>query len=520
MFIRLMRALLVLCTLTFVATRGGEPADKNAARAADAAEFVKQGRQLFGQAQYGEALRAFEKALDKAPANKETRFLAALAAYWARKPERALEYWNQLRDLATRDAATRGGNDEWEVEKNRVLALTAMGKFDAAELAVMRLREIRADGKSSAAKTARGFVREHFFGKNMRAGFWEAFDERGDAPALWSVTVTQSVEAPPTPVIAGDAAATEKAAPAKRPLVDKNVAAIAVEPEVLPGGGAGYVLSEEAGDMRRIYKRWVRRPEYAEVRALALDVLHGTAAPLEEKQLPPAPADPTEVNGTHIVPHEIHSMGLDVQTETMVYIAWKLRLVKANVTDLARLEDPAAIDDYVREFNAANPRAAGDASELTELIKEAKAENVGKACEIIMKLTFRSAYLEFALLTALNTRNRDIPEEPLRAFLKSPDFMVRETSALLLARHGKKDGVEILFKELESADARGCVLLMAALDELLGHVLDSPPNPHAAEVGEKLKAWKSTAADWRAANFEKLIFDRNSKPGEASWSVK
>jgi hypothetical protein len=314
-----------------------------------------------------------------------------------------------------------------------------------------------------------------------------------------------------------DAAKAAPAVAAKRPPVEKNIATLAVEPAVLPGGGAGYVLSEETDDARRIYKRWSARPEYAEVRTLALSVLDGTAAPLEEKAIKAVPPDPLEKDGTHIVPHEIHSMGLDVQTETIVYIAWKLRLVNANVTDLARLEDPAAIDDYVRDFNAASPHAASDASELTELIKEAKAENVRTACDTILKLTFRSPYLEFALLTALNTRNRDIPEEPLRAFLKSPDMMVRQTSALLLARHGKKDGVEILFKELESADARGCVLLMAALEELLGHVLDSPPNPHAPDVSGKLKAWKSTTADWRAANFEKLTFIRNPKPGEPCW---
>src|SRR5439155_19898400 len=109
----------------------------------------------------------------------------------------------------------------------------------AAELAVMRLNETRAGGKSPAAQAATGFVREHVFGKGMRAGFWEAFDERGEAPALWSITVSADVEKTPQEN-------------AKSPPEEKTIATLAVEAAALPGGGNGYVFSEETADARRI----------------------------------------------------------------------------------------------------------------------------------------------------------------------------------------------------------------------------------------------------------------------------
>lgn len=493
--------------LPFFFVHGEEPP---VAKAPDAETLVKQGRFLFGQNKYVEALKAFEGALDKTPTNKETRFLAAMAAFWARKPERALDYWNRLYD-----AAARGGDDEWEIEKNRVVTLAALGQFEASELAVERLREIRAGGKSPAAKTASGFVREHFFGKRMRAGCWEALDERGDAPAIWTLIVKRE-----TDEAAGNSAK-DKTPKAPEPF-EKTIATLAVETAPLPGGGTGFVFSEETEDTRRIYKRWAERPAYKEVRVLILAALAGTAEPLEEKPLMPAPTALLPDEDDEAVPLEIKAMALDSQTETIVFTAWKLKRVQADVTRLARIApgDEASLAEYMREFNDKYPRAATTASELAELIWSAKPECVRTACDKLVKLSARSAYLEFALLTALNTRNRDIPEIPMLILSKSKDFLVRETTGLILARHGRKDGLEILFTELETADARGCELVMGALEELIGHVLDAPPNSKSADVETKLKEWKAAAAEWRTANLNKLEFIRESKLGEASWIKK
>ena len=484
-----------------------------AAKTPDAATLVKQGRFLFGQNKYPEALKAFEEALDKTPSNKETRFLAATAAFWARKPERALDYWNRLYD-----AVARGGDDEWEIEKNRVITLAALGQIDACELAVERLREIRAGGKSNAAKIASGFVREHFFGKRMRAGCWETLDERGDAPAIWTIAVKRENDPPPA---AGNSPK-DKVPRAVEPPSEKTIATLAVETAALPGGGTGFVFSEETEDTRRIYKRWAERPAYPEVRALVLAALAGTAQPLEEKPLKPAPAALIPDEDDEAVPLEIKAMTLDPQTETIVFTAWKLKRVQADVTRLARIQpgDETSLAEYMREFNDKYPRAATTASELAELIWSAKPECVRTACDKLVKLSARSAYLEFALLTALNTRNHDIPEMPLLIFSKSKDFLVRETTGLIWARHGRKEGLEVLFNELETADARGCELVMGSLEELIGHVLDAPPNSKSADAEAKLKEWKTAAAEWRIANLNKLEYIRDTKPGEASWIKK
>jgi len=98
-----------ICALISIVNAGGaEPSDKAAAKAAEAADLVKTGAAVLRQGQYAEALRAFEKSLDKAPANKETRFLAALAAYWARKPSGRWTIGINLLTIAPRAATTNG----------------------------------------------------------------------------------------------------------------------------------------------------------------------------------------------------------------------------------------------------------------------------------------------------------------------------------------------------------------------------------------------------------------------------
>ena len=494
-------ALCLCCTVAF--------AGETDAAKSTPAEWVKQGRQLFEQTRYADALALFEKALDEKPASKEFRTLAATAAFWARKPARSLDYWNRLYD-----AAPRGGDEEWTIEINRVPVLAALGKTDAADMAVERLHELRSSDTCLAARIAKGFNREYFFGQNMRAGCWEEFDERGDAPAIWTVIV-QTVPDPPP------AAAASKSSARQEPPQSKRIATLAVNVAGLPGGGPGYVFLETTGDATRVYKRWTQRPAYPEVRALILAVLKASIQPLEEKTLSAAPIA-LAIDDDDAVPQEIKDMALVAQAETIVFTAWKLRGVQADVTRLSRIApgDNAALEEYFREFNAKYPRAAAAAGELSELVSAAKAEHVRAACDKVLKMTQRSAYMEFAMLTALNSRDRDIPPEIMAAFSKSADFLVRETTALILARHGQRHGVEMLFDELAKADARGCELITGTLDELIGHVLDSPPNSKSADTDAKLMDWKKAAAEWRTTTLDKLDFNAKPKTGEPYWATK
>ncbi len=469
---------------------------------------VKKGRKLFDQGKFKDSLAEFEKALVKNAGDRDTRFLCGLAAYWARLPKQALKYWDQVAE-----PAPRGTDAEWNIVRHRVMALSALKQFDAAELAIDRLREIRSGGKSPSATAALGFVREHFFLEDVRAGCWETFDERGEAPNAWTFTVARPGSGKGDP--------------------DKVVASLAVERAPLQGAGIGFAFSEEAREgppekqreMRRVYKHWATRPEYAEVRELALSVIVGTAKPLEETEIkkpPPSAAQTPDLEG--VVPPEIKAMGLDPQAEAIVAAAWRLSAVKADVTRLARIapDDAAGLQDFMREFNAQFPRAARDASDLTERVITAKAANVRLACEKISAWKERHAYLEFSLLTALNTRGRDIDPKLLETFAASSDFIVRQTANMMLARMGEKSALQHLFDEADKADARGCELLSVAYDELLGHQFDTPPAPVAENSAEKLKEWKRKLNEWLAANLEKLAYspEAKEKPNMPYWVVK
>src|SRR5213078_4973360 len=103
-------------------------------------------------------------------------------------------------------------------------------------------------------------------------------------------------------------------------------------------------------------------------------------------------------------------------------------------------------------------------NDLNELFSRAKPETVAAASDAILKFPVRSAYMEFAILMGLNGRDRDIPIALLTAFAKSKDAIVRQTAALMLGHTGRKQGLELLFSEIEPADARGCELIMGKLD--------------------------------------------------------
>ncbi|MCY3023583.1 MAG: hypothetical protein NTW87_31775 [Planctomycetota bacterium] len=213
---------------------------------------IKAGRELFQKRQYAAAFEKFTLALAIKPKHRDARFLAGLAAYWARRPDEALEFWNRLLDTAVRNS-----DEEWLLETHRVQALYALNQVEAAEQVVARIYELRS--KAPAGRKARGFVREHVYVGNSRLGCWEAFDEKGEVQDQWSLPVT-ALKLPDEPV----------------------VARLYVTAAPLPAGGNGFVFAEEGLDYNRIYRRWNQRPEYGEVRALLTQVCQGKLAPLEE----------------------------------------------------------------------------------------------------------------------------------------------------------------------------------------------------------------------------------------------
>ena len=118
---------------------------------------IKAGRDFFQDRRYTEALKEFAAAIQLQPKHHDARMFGGLSAYWGRQPELALECWNPLLD-----AAPRNSNEEWEIDRQRVMALSALGETDAADSVVDRLYEIRRGKKAPAALSAKGFVREHF----------------------------------------------------------------------------------------------------------------------------------------------------------------------------------------------------------------------------------------------------------------------------------------------------------------------------------------------------------------------
>ena len=482
------------------------------------------GRECFRKRDYAAAFEKFSQALALKPAHREARFLAGLAAYWAKRPEQALEYWN-----GSLDSAPRGSAEEWRLETSRVMALFALGQLDAAEQVVARLYELRQ--KVAEAKKAQGFVRENLQIADCRVGCWEVFDERHEAQEIWSF-----------PVVA--------LAPADEPIV----ACLGVAPALLPDGKAGVVLNEEGRGYTRVYKHWAQRPSYAEVRAVLLDVLQGKVQPLEEKKADNADTFPSAAAEALLPWHagsrsqqqraapgsqqpgpppgrpkqrilsevelgsalKVQALGLDAEAASILTVAARLRDIEFDVTRLTRLSltDKLLAERCLGELKAKAPFAPEDAAELVELLSKAKAEHVRAACEKLSKLGARQPYLDYALLTAFTTRGRDVPTAFLKDSLKSRDFMVRQTAALLLARAGDLRGLTQLFKELESADALGCTILLGSIEELVSTELGAPPAARSASAGAglneaeelALKAWQQKAAAWWRENGERLKF--------------
>ena len=458
------------------------------------------GRALFQKQQYLPALQELTAALALQSDDRGTRMLAGLAAYWGRHPADALKFWTVLLDTAKRNT-----DEEWDIERHRVMALSAMDQAEAAQQVIERLYELQRGGKSPAASAAKGFVREHLYVKDVRAGCWETMDERGERSQLWSF-----------PVVALEGS-------------NRLRKCVTVETALLPSGGAGFILAEEGRGYRRIYKRWVKRPEYAEVRKLVIQALEGTLPVLQEmpaanedeyalENQDPKPAPVRNPDDQALV-QKIAGLQLDSAVSQFLLAAARLQKSKFDVTKIARLSlsDPAAAQRTLEALREQEPYMQADAAALVDALSHAKAREAQAMLAQLPGLGPRGAYLDFALLTALNTRGRDVSAAVLAQCSASTDFVVRQTAALLLARQGDRGGLEQLFQEIRQADLVGCTLLNTSLEELLGSRFPAPPAVGSAEADEGVKVWQARAAKWwqdQGAQLQPVV---SPKPGEPWW---
>jgi hypothetical protein len=482
--------------------------------------LLKAGRDLFIQKNYAESYNRFTQALTLKPDHRDTKFLAGLAAYWNRKPDTALELWTALLDSAKRTTA-----EEWQIESHRVMALSALKQFDAAESVVERLRELHRS--VAALKNVSGFVREHVHMQGMRAGVWEVIDERREVQELWAWPVTDTTDP-------------------KEPLLKK----LSIEVAALPGGGSGFIMSEEGAGYRRVYKRWTQAPEYTEVRPLMLQALSGKLKPLEESgqdnltvfapaktetKAPAANPDPAkradakspeppakkerEISAAELaVLGKVQAMGLSQTTSQILVVLSRLRELDFDVSKLTRLSlsDQVLAERYLNELNARAPYAQEDAAELVDLISKGKLEDVLAACDNFSKLGARRPYADYVLLTAFNSRGRELPKSVLKDTLTSPDLMVRQTAALLLARSGDAGGLSLLVKEIENADAVDAQVVAGSLQELVGTAITMPPTNNSEAA---LKEWRGTVASWWQKDGTKLIHDPQAAAGAPCWGL-
>ncbi len=110
-----------------VATHAGEEQPLVTPSKTPAEIAVQIARMNVNQGKFAEALKEFEAALTMDPKNKETRLLCAETAYWARKPQRALSYFNQIVDEAPRNS-----NAEYNAVAYRVFIFNALGAHGAS----------------------------------------------------------------------------------------------------------------------------------------------------------------------------------------------------------------------------------------------------------------------------------------------------------------------------------------------------------------------------------------------------
>jgi len=518
---------------------------------------VKKAREFFKERKFIEALDQFALALTLKPEDRDTAFMAGVAAYWSRQPARAMEFWNELLDTAPRNS-----REEWKLETHRIMALYQLNQHDAAEAVAERIYDLhkrfmvqRASGTAGADDSvfSDGFVREHIFltervteqdrngagvkdmQRVLRVGCWEVFDDRKEAQNIFAFPVTVH-------------------SAKDDPLIKRLVVAVSV----LPGGEAGYVLTEEGGEDRTVYKRWLQRPPYAEVRTLVLQALKGKAVPLAQTKKAPAPAAaesktpvasgkvsapqseaPSDVRQAEAPPAapqpeapkerlftqaelgsaaKVMALGLETQAAQILTLAGRLREVDLDITKLTRLSlsDPQLAERYLEEMKAKSPYAQEDAAELVDFIAKAKSEHLAAAMEKLPKIGARTPYLDYVLLTALNTRGKDMYASLLKECQSSGDFMVRHTASLMLSRSGDKKAIGHLVRELTAADELASNIVQDSLVELVGNDIAEPP----PGSGPALKKWKSDVAQWWNQNERKLAFNEQRRESDPYWKTQ
>jgi tetratricopeptide (TPR) repeat protein len=518
---RFVPALLLLASFTAFS---GEPSTPPPADPIAAA--MQSGRELFRQKQYVEALDQFALALTLKPEDREAAFLAGLSAYWSRRPGRALEFWNELLDTAPRKSM-----EEWKLETHRLIALLALKQSDAADAVIERIYELRR--KLPELKSVPGFTREHIFLRVppaalpptvpasvvprpvagvapppvlLRVGAWEVFDDKHESQHVWQFLV-RAQNAPDEPLL--------------RTLL--------VSVATLPGGEAGFLLDEELGGTHLVYKRWLQKPTYADVRPLVIDILGGRLAPIEGKAPETAPVvvakppvkepDRTQTNAELVALGRIQALALAPEATRILAIAAKLVSVDLDVTKLTRLSltDTQLATRYLNEMKAKAPQAQEDAAELIDLINKAQAEHLVAALSHVDALGKRSPYLDYSILTGLNTRGRDCPTALLVECIGNADPMVRQTAALLLARAGDRHALRLLFKEVETSDAIGCSIVSEWLSELIGPQLGEVPLASRPDIDDALAKWKKNAAQWWSDHDKKLKHNSKKAADEPYW---
>jgi hypothetical protein len=371
---------------------------------------------------------------------------------------------------------------------------------------------------------ASGFARQHLWLGTRRLGIWEVFDERGELSRIWEFALVETKDG-----------------------VDKDLSRLAIELEPLADGKVGYALAEN-GSPKRVYKRWPVKPSYVEAREAAVAAAKGqlkyldagsapagtetqagtTPAPPETKSADPGPPPVLkketlkagQASGEQARLEKISKLKLTPAASRILALVARLAEVSFDVSRYVRLSlsDPAAARKFEKEgLTDGHPEATAQATDLVQFIASAKPADLQE--------TFRNMptalggakgdYVRFVLLTALNTRGGDMPQEFLSECLGSEDFVVRETSALLLGRGGRKEGLEALFKEI-AAVGEGAMADEAArivsfpLEELLGPVLGACPVRETA-------GWREAALAWWKQNEAKLGYVKGAPPGQPVW---
>ena len=480
-------------------------------------KHVKAGRAAFAKRNYAEALTHFRDAMKLFPDNSYAPLIAGVAAYWNREPRTALEYWKPLAEKAQ-----EGSPREWEAMRHLVLAHHGLKEDEEAEKCAQRLYALRAKTRLAQALEAKGFTRQHYWLGKRRVGVWEVFDERGELPRVWEYEVIDL-----------------------DPEGEKVLARLAVELESRADGKVNYALVE-LDKRRRVHKRWPAKPKYIEARDAALEAIKGRLKYLDagtsvadgpdpatkkadtkketvpEKKAEPATKKRVATPDEKELLKKIVDLKLSPAATRILAVAARLADVDFDVSRYVRLSvsDPAAARKFEAQYLTKRyPHATSDASDLVQYIASAKAPDCAEAFKHVGTVVAgpEAEYARYVLLTALNTRGGKPPVDYLTTCLGSEDFVVRQTAALLLARGGKKEGLEALFKEIASAGEGQAAnevsrIVSFYLEELIGSALGSCPLDDGGP-------WRDAALAWWKTNGPKLGYVQGAPAGEPMWRV-